>query len=281
MKNIILIIRYTIRELFAKKIIISFFGLSVLAVLIFGLVMNSSATMDLSISTQNQSYSSGTGQQDVDQVLTFMQAGMMWSVFILGLFISMFATAGLIPDLVRKGNIDLFLSKPISKFQLLTGKYLGAVFIVAANITFLIFSFWIIMGLRFSYWNPAFLFSIISILIVFLAYYSIITLLGLLTKNSVLPLAVTFICAIVISPFLSAFVANSGGIAELAASAVFSGVVNVLYYIIPQSSDIIQGTGKLLIEPQAGLTYMPLVFTGIMAVGYYALSVYTFYKKDY
>lgn len=276
MKNIILIVRYTIRELFAKKIIVSFFGLSLLAVLIFGLVMNSSATMEFSISTQSQSYSSSANGQ-AEQMIGMMQTGMMWAIFILGLFISLFATAGLIPDLVRKGNIDLFLSKPISKFQLLTGKYLGAVFIVAANITFLIFSFWIIMGLRFSYWNPAFLFAIIAILIVFLAYYSIITLLGLLTQNSVLPLAVTFLSAIVISPFL----ANRESILTYLDNPLLSGVLNTLYYIIPQSSDIIQGTTGLLISSRAEVAFTPLIATGIMALVYYAISIYVFNKKDY
>lgn len=249
MKNIILIVRYTIRELFAKKIIISFFGLAVFAVLIFGLAMNSSATMEFSVSTQSQSYSSSTDSQDAYQMIKMVQGTMMWAIFILGLFISLFATAGLIPDLVRKGNIDLFLSKPISKFQLLTGKYLGAVFIVVANITFLILSFWIIMGLRFSYWNPAFLFAIIAIIIVFLAYYSIITLLGLLTKNSVLPLAVTFLSAIVISPFL----ANRESILMYLDNPLLSAVLNALYYIIPQSTDIIQGTAGLLIAPKRNL----------------------------
>ena len=204
-------------------------------------------------------------------------SGILWPIQLVGVFISLFAMASLVPSLVKKGNIDLFLSKPISRFELLMGKYIGGATIVAGNLIFLIFSFWLIIGLKFSFWSPDFLVAIPAIFLTFEAFFSIMTLLSILTGNSVLPLAVAVLSMLVVGPILSAresipFLQNE----------VAQKMMDLFYYIFPQSTDIMTEMTEMIkpwlnTEPSA----MPFVLTGILAVVYFGLAVVSFYRKDY
>ena len=89
------------------------------------------------------------------------------------------------PIMLEKGNIDLLLSKPMSRTQLLLGKYLGGILVVFINIAFLIIGTWIIISLKFSYWNFNFTFVIIVITFTFAVLYSVVVLFGILFRSSV------------------------------------------------------------------------------------------------
>ena len=64
------------------------------------------------------------------------------------LFVSIFATASVLPTILEKGTIDLYLSKPVSRPMLLFGKVLGSVLVIAANIAVFMGGAWVILSMR-------------------------------------------------------------------------------------------------------------------------------------
>lgn len=273
MKNIIMLIKFTFREMLAKKIMITILILSVLTVIAFALAFYSMG--EVPGITNNKILSAEIKRDMIIEAVKMLEYGVSVTLFIMGLFVSIFATAGLVPDLLKKGNIDLFLSKPISKFQLLTGKYIGAVSVVFLNIVFLIGSIWFMIGLKFAYWDISFLYSIFSITFVFAAIYALMTLISILTNSSVLSMIISFLIIIVINPLLG----TREDLFRVIDNSFVEKLIDGFYYIIPQSSEIIGITQESIMGNE--MIYAPLFSTGILLIIYYALSIYFFQKKDF
>lgn len=277
MKNIIMLIKYTFREVLAKKIMITFFIVSALTVAGFALsfYMMGETTNIANIKVTGKTMDVEINREMVIAGVKLLEFGITMTLFIIGLFVSIFATAGLIPDLLKKGNIDLFLSKPISKFQLLTGKYIGAVSVVFLNIIFLIGSIWFMIGLKFAYWDISFLYSVFSITFVFAAIYALMTLISILTNSSVLSMIVSFLIIIVINPLLG----TREDLFRVIDNPFVEKLIDGFYYMIPQSSEIIGITQESIMGNE--IIYAPLFSTGILLIVYYAMSIYFFQKKDF
>jgi ABC-type transport system involved in multi-copper enzyme maturation permease subunit len=103
-----------------------------------------------------------------------------WAATILALI----STAGIFPDFVAGGSVDLYLSKPISRLRLFLTKYAtGLVFVTIQVSLFSILGF-IVMRVRGKTWEPG-LFLAIPIVVCFFSYlYSAQVLFGLLTRST-------------------------------------------------------------------------------------------------
>jgi ABC-type transport system involved in multi-copper enzyme maturation permease subunit len=159
--------------------------------------------------------------------------------------------------MLEKGNIDLLLSKPISRTQLLFGKYLGGTLVVFLNIAFLIIGAWIIISLKFSYWNFNFLLVILVITFTFAVLYSIVVLCGILFRSSVPGMMLAYFIFLILSPALI-FVKLQ--LQTLSGKELLKGVVDSLYYIIPKTSELMGtinlnvGQGKFISDFQPVLS---------------------------
>jgi ABC-type transport system involved in multi-copper enzyme maturation permease subunit len=106
---------------------------------------------------------------------------------ILGVIITSF----FIPNMLRKGSIDLMLAKPLRRSTLLVYKYIGGMsfmFIVAA---FSVGSVWLALGIKSGLWNPKFLLLIPLLTFAFGILYAVSTLMAVLTRSAVASLLVT------------------------------------------------------------------------------------------
>src|SRR5262249_11177353 len=87
-----------------------------------------------------------------------------WGVGFFGasiiLLLSCIITAFYIPNMLRKGTIDLLLAKPIHRATLLIYKYIGGMTFIFLNTSVLIFGLWLILGIRGGIWAPSFLLMI-------------------------------------------------------------------------------------------------------------------------
>ena len=117
--KILAIIQLTFRESFAKKTFIAFLGISTLVHLAFLFVLNldivNGADAALSIMGRD------TGEVvELDHFIRIVEAAIAVALFTGGLFMALFATSSLVPSFLDKGNIDLMISKPLSRWQILT-----------------------------------------------------------------------------------------------------------------------------------------------------------------
>jgi ABC-type transport system involved in multi-copper enzyme maturation permease subunit len=112
-----------------------------------------------------------------------------WVVLLAGVIV----TAGFIPNMLRKGAIDLLLTKPMSRPLILIFKYLGGMLFVFLLTTFTVGGVWAAIGLRTGVWAPGLLYSIFGVTFYFAILYSCSTLFGVLTRNAIVSIVVTIV----------------------------------------------------------------------------------------
>jgi ABC-type transport system involved in multi-copper enzyme maturation permease subunit len=107
--------------------------------------------------------------------------------------LALISTAGIFPDLLTSGSIDLYLAKPISRLRLFLTKYLAGLLFVALQVTVFALMSFLVLGLRGGLWEPG-LFAAIPLVLVFFSYlFGICALLGVWTRSTVAALLLTLL----------------------------------------------------------------------------------------
>ncbi|MDY3554859.1 ABC transporter permease [Gemmata sp. JC717] len=101
------------------------------------------------------------------------------------LLLSIVITAFFIPNMLRKGSLDLLISKPIGRVQLLIYKYIGGLTFIFLVSTFTIGLVWLVMAIRSGFWDPSFLLVIPALTFTFAVVYAVSTLIAVLTRSAI------------------------------------------------------------------------------------------------
>lgn len=120
-----------------------------------------------------------------------LTTAMGWIVGVFGMITAVLVTSTIIPQMFDPGSINLLLSKPISRSLLFVTKFLGGCAFILLNVTLLIGGLWLIAGLRFGIWNEGMLWCIPLFLFMFLIYYAVSALTGLIWKSAVISVVIT------------------------------------------------------------------------------------------
>lgn len=110
-----------------------------------------------------------------------------WVAVLIGIVV----TASFIPNMLHKGTVDLLLAKPIRRPTLLAFKFLGGLTFVFVNAAVTIVGVWLLLGLRTGIWAPGFLLCTFVITFFFAVLYAISTLIGVLTRSTVICIVLT------------------------------------------------------------------------------------------
>jgi len=271
----IAIIKDTFRECLVKKIFISVFAVSTLGIL--GIMTIFSIDIignEAAISTLFSGGEEFASMRELNEIIIKVEAFFAMAIFTLGLFLSIFSTADLTPSLMMKGRLDLYLARPVSRPQLLFGKYLGAVSVVTINIIYAIIGLWLVIGFKTGIWNVYFLYSGLTIVFMFSVLYTFVLLVGTIQKStSVIIIAVYGL--ITLSPVLAQrediFLFNTNKTYEL--------IFDILYWITPKYYEISLIT-KDLVQNGTMTSWTPIVSSLIIAVAVLNLSFFIFSKKN-
>ena len=117
-----------------------------------------------------------------------------WAAVILALI----STAGMIPELIGDGSIDLYLSKPIGRSRLFLTKYLlGLLFVALQTLCFCAACF-VVIGVRGGVWLPSLFWAVPIVTLFYSFIYSIAAVVGLLTGSTVAAILVTLLAWLLI-----------------------------------------------------------------------------------
>src|SRR5260370_37088846 len=94
----------------------------------------------------------------------------------IALLVSVVRAVFSIPNMLRKGTVDLLLVKPIRRPTLLLYKYVGGLTFIFLNTALAVGGVWLVLSLRSGVWAPGFLMSIPLITFYFAILYSLSTL---------------------------------------------------------------------------------------------------------
>jgi ABC-type transport system involved in multi-copper enzyme maturation permease subunit len=268
MKNLWILTWYTLREAMARKVFIFFLIISVLVLIIVGLIFGLSSNVSL-----------GAGGISLyENPITGVEMMIISPLTSLCLLLAIFSSSSFVPVMLEKGNIDLLLSKPVSRDQLLLGKYLGGILVVLINVAFLILGVWLIISLKFSFWDFYFLNIILSITFTFAVLYSLIVLLGVITKGSTLGMMTAYFIFIILSPIL--FAANDKFSAFIQ-NKFLKNLIEIFYYILPKTSELM---GKVTVNIASGKAiddYQPILTSLAFLILTMGIAISIFRKKDF
>jgi ABC-type transport system involved in multi-copper enzyme maturation permease subunit len=263
----------TFREASARKIIWGFFGCSTALILFFLLIVKVDVVQG---TLATMSIFGKTGQaQDVVKMVRAAHAGISVLLYVFGMLLAVLASAGLIPTIFEPGRIELLLSKPVARYHILLGRYLGNLLVIAANIFYPVLAVWIIFGIKTGIWTASFMWSSLLTVFIFAVYLSVVLLVGVLWESAVVATMVTFGLAII-----SLIVFNRSTIERLLSSEWSRDVVRVLYYILPKVADIGNIMMKI-VQDKPIESWMPVWSTALFGIACLGAGLYTFEKKNY
>ena len=174
----------------------------------------------------------------------------------LAILTSVILTAFFIPNMLRKGTIDLLLVKPIHRSTLLVYKYVGGLTFIFLNTLVAIVGVWIILSMRSGIWAPAFLLSVLVITFFFAILYSISTLVAVLTQSPIVAIVITCLAwvsffAVGIAYVMPDALRQKEDIEQTAAEHRISDgkwveVVKAIHFVFPRVKDLDYLTSQYL-----------------------------------
>jgi ABC-type transport system involved in multi-copper enzyme maturation permease subunit len=270
----IALIRDTFREAFARKIFWGLFGLSTVMILFFLFLLR----IDLvegglaAVKMFGQTVSPAT---DVDRLVRGVYGGIATFLYGFGMFLAVFASAGLIPSVLEPGRIELLLSKPVSRTHILLGRYVGNVLVVSCNIIYLVLGVWTILGIKTGIWSPVFLISIATTIFTFAVLLSVVILIGVLFESAALA---TMVAAALM--ILSLVLAQINIMLRLLSSEWSRQIWRTLYYALPKVYDL----GKMTLDAIRNRTFdgfMPIWTSALFAVVVLTGALLIFARRDF
>jgi len=125
--------------------------------------------------------------------LLFTQIGIGIWLSWLATILALISTAGIFPDLIGSGSIDLYVSKPIRRLRLFLTEYAAGLLFTALQVTIFSAACFLVIGLRGGVWEPG-LFLAVPLLVCFFSYlFSVCVLLGVVTRSTVASLLLTLV----------------------------------------------------------------------------------------
>lgn len=101
-----------------------------------------------------------------------------------GLLLALTFTAGFLPAFTDPNAALILLAKPVPRWQLFLGKFLGVTVFFTVQAVLFVAVTWLALGISTGYWSLAY-FSILPVLLVnFLAFFSFSALLAVMTRSA-------------------------------------------------------------------------------------------------
>lgn len=264
----------TIRECIAKKIVLIVFILSTFAMVSLVFILN------VDIKGNYAAISAFFGQAEgmvsltkLREIIIDLESAFAVALYTGGTYLTLFAIGDIIPTMMTKGRLELYLARPISRSSLLLSKYAGASLVIILNIIYAFAGIWFVLGIKTGIWNVKFFYALAAIVFMFSVFYSFMILISILSRNTAVTIIIMYFM-MTLTPLL----ANREALKFLGDS-MFMYVLDILYWIIPKyaevaiiAKDLVRGTPVASWTPVASSLFAALIVMN--------LSVYIFSKKD-
>src|SRR5262249_41160616 len=141
------------------------------------------------------------GRDGATEILDLQWRLAMLGAVGLGMLLVLLWSSGFLAELWQPDAASVLLSKPIPRWAILVGKYLGVVAFMALQTTAFVVGTWLALGWKTGYWFPGYLYTIPISVLSFAFLFSFMTLLAVWTRSTVLCLVGTLafwaVCATV------------------------------------------------------------------------------------
>jgi ABC-type transport system involved in multi-copper enzyme maturation permease subunit len=102
-----------------------------------------------------------------------------------GILLALIWTAGFLPTFLEAGNASVLLAKPVPRWSLLVGKYLGVLVFVAFQAVLFVGGVWCALGIKTGVWHGTAWLALPVLLLHFGVFFSFSALLAVMTRSTV------------------------------------------------------------------------------------------------
>jgi ABC-type transport system involved in multi-copper enzyme maturation permease subunit len=264
----------TFREALARKIFWVLFGLSTLLILFFLFLLRidivAGATATVSLFGRQ-----GPGDANVERLVRGVYGGIATFLYTWGMFLAVFASAGLVPSVLEPGRIELLLSKPLSRSHILLGRFAGNVLVVLLNTTYLVLGVWVILGVKTGIWSPGFLIAIATTTFIFAVLLSVVVFIGVTIESAAAATMIT-VALMIISPIL----AQTSMMMRLLSSEWSRNLWRGLYFALPKVYEL----GKMTLDAIQSRTfagYAPIWSSALFGAVVLSAALAIFERRDF
>jgi len=277
MSKLLAVVDGTIRESMAKYTFLAFMLMSTLMLMLLTFAVNLDVVDGVLATARlfGQDIHLGGTSVSIDQLVTGFQTTVAGLLFVVGLFLSIFATANLVPVMLEKGYVDLLLSKPLSRQALFLGRYLGALSVVGINLFYLVVGVWAIVGIKTGVWKPGVLKAGLIILLTYGVLLGFMMMVGVVTRSSSITIMLTYFLFPV-----TLFLAFRSGLTVMLTRRVFVYLLDGLYWVLPKIKEVFTIMASVAAGQPAG-SLAPLLTSALFGAGCLALGTLYFTRKDY
>jgi ABC-type transport system involved in multi-copper enzyme maturation permease subunit len=282
MKMLSIIIN-TLQESIKRITLLIYLGIAtiVLLVIFFGISAEYTDGTLTMINLFGQEIPAGNGLENPIAILFVITiGGSLTGMMLFG----MFATAGIIPSFLKRGTIDIYLSKPISRLHLLFSKYLGAVTVIGFALLYFFAGMFIIVGLKISVWNTDLFGAWLLSTVFFATIYAFGSFFAVISRSIGVVLLVVYLHMFIFSDIIVSY--DKIPIAFLGTTSAET-VFTVLRYLLPQVQPMLTQITKLFelqLAPfggDTGISLMPFVYSALSGGFFFLLGYLAFRRTDY
>jgi ABC-type transport system involved in multi-copper enzyme maturation permease subunit len=199
MTQTLAISRDAYRELNAKKLFWIVLALSGVVVAAFGAIGLTPRGMKVLFWEFDSYFNTSVIAPATFYKLMFVNLGIGFWLAWLATILALISTAGIIPDFISSGSIELVLSRPIGRLRLFLTKYLTGLLFTTLQVTVFTTAAFLVIGIRGSDkdhngWEWG-LFWAVPITVCFFSYlFSICVVIGMWSRSTIAALLLTLLC---------------------------------------------------------------------------------------
>lgn len=121
----------------------------------------------------------------------FVNLAIPWWLGVFASVLALISVAGLFPDLLAGGAVELYVSKPVSRWRLFFTKYVGGLLFVAAQVMLFSTIAFVVLGTRGGTWEWGIFLAVPLVTLFFSYLFSVCALLGMWTRSTLASLLLT------------------------------------------------------------------------------------------
>lgn len=124
--------------------------------------------------------------------MVFVSLGHLWLAWI-ATILGLVSTAGMVPDFIASGAVELVLSKPIGRVRLFLMKYAAGLVFTALQVGVFCAASFVVIGVRAGAWEPRVFLAVPIVVSVFSFLFCVCVLLGLWFRSTIAALMLTLL----------------------------------------------------------------------------------------
>jgi ABC-2 type transport system permease protein len=273
------------REAAARWTLLAYFFLSTVFIIIFAAALNLDVVDGALAGAKlfgKQLEVDGGDKLNIEKLVLGFEIGFSAFLYIICTFMAVFATAHLVPRMQDKGTIDLYLSRPISRFKLLMTRYLAGLILAASNVLYLMGAVWLIVVYKTRVAHPRIFVAALIIMLVIAVLMAFAFLVGTVTSSTAVSIMMTFGIAI-----FSAMLFGHDKFSAMVEKEWQAWLIDGMYWVLPKTSDLMLavmgyvGTDVVPDQMMKSLTPAPFLTTAAFGVVCLALATWRFTKKEF